>query len=80
MKKSLKKILISAMCLGVIGIMNNGVEAAKIPADAKIESTSTIQKENLKLGSEWDKVFPKSDKVDHKKNYFRESLRNNFGG
>ncbi len=67
MKKSLKKILISAMCLGVIGIMNNGVEAAKIPADAKIESTSTIQKENLKLGSEWDKVFPKSDKVDHKK-------------
>lgn len=25
MKKTLKKILVSAMCLGVIGIMGNGV-------------------------------------------------------
>lgn len=67
MKKTLKKILISAMCLGVIGVMNDGVEAAKIPADAKIESTSVIQKENLQLEKNWDKVFPKSDKVNHQK-------------
>ena len=68
MKKTLKKILVSAMCLGVMGIMSNGVDAAaKIPADASAASSSVIQKENLKLGSEWDKVFPKSDKVDHKK-------------
>lgn len=67
MKKSLKKILTAAMCLGVVGMMNVEVEAAKIPADAKIESASTIQKENLKLGTEWDKVFPKSEKVNHKK-------------
>gem|GEM_PF-1314944 len=67
MKKSLKKFLLATMCLGVIGIMNSGVEAAKIPADAKIESTSKIQKENLQLEKNWDKVFPKSDKVNHQK-------------
>ena len=67
MKKTLKKILISAMCLGVIGMMNTEVEAAKIPADAKIESASVIQKENLQLEKNWDKVFPKSDKVNHQK-------------
>lgn len=67
MKKSLKKFLISAMCLGVIGMMNTEVEAAKIPADAKIESASVIQKENLQLEKNWDKVFPKSDKVNHQK-------------
>jgi len=26
-----------------------------------------INKENLSLTSEWDKTFPKSDKVDHSK-------------
>ena len=66
MKKSLKKIFIAMMSLGVIG-MTMTTSAATIPADATLNSTSTIQKENLKLGSEWDKVFPKSDKVDHKK-------------
>lgn len=42
-------------------------DAAKIPADATAASTSTIKVEKLKLGKDWDKVFPKSDKVDHKK-------------
>ena len=32
-------------------------------------------KEDLKLTKEWDKVFPKSDKVDHEKVTFL----NNFG-
>ena len=41
--------------------------AAKIPADAKIESASTIQLENLKLEKNWDKVFPQSNKVNHQK-------------
>ncbi len=68
MKKSLKKILAAVFCLGVIGTMSTTVDAAaKIPADAKAESASTIQKENLKLEKNWDKVFPKSDKVDHQK-------------
>ena len=67
MKKSLKKILIGMMSLGVIGMTNFSEAAAKIPEDAKIESASVISAENLKLGTEWDKVFAKSDKVNHKK-------------
>lgn len=39
--------------------------------DKMIPNTTTlgseIVKEDLKLGSEWDKTFPKSDKVDHSK-------------
>lgn len=66
MKKTLKKFLIGMMSLGVIG-MTMTADAAKIPADAKIESTSTIQKENLQLEKNWDKVFAKSDKVNHQK-------------
>lgn len=34
-----------------------------------------MQTEELKLTQEWDKVFPKSDKVDHKKVTFA----NHFG-
>lgn len=66
MKKTLKKFLIGMMSLGVIG-MTMTADAAKIPADAKIESASTIQKENLQLEKNWDKVFAKNDKVNHQK-------------
>ena len=57
MKKSFKKFLIGMMSLGVIGMTNFSEAAEKIPVDAKIESTSKISAENLKLGAEWDKVF-----------------------
>ncbi len=68
MKKSLKKLLIGILSIGVIGTMTNSVDAAaKIPADAKLESASTIQLENLKLEKNWDKVFPQSNKVNHQK-------------
>ena len=68
MKKSLKKLLIGILSIGVIGTMTNAVDAAaKIPADAKLESASTIQLENLKLEKNWDKVFPQSNKVNHQK-------------
>ena len=67
MKKSLKKILTTAICLGAMMTMTNTVDAAKIPADATAESSSTIQVEKLKLEKNWDKVFPKSDKVNHQK-------------
>ncbi len=42
-------------------------DAAKIPADATANSTSKIKVEKLSLTKDWDKVFAKSDKVDHKK-------------
>ena len=67
MKKSLKKILIAMMSLGVIGMSGTVDAATKIPADAKIESASVIELENLNLEKNWDKVFAKSDKVNHKK-------------
>ena len=68
MKKTLKKLLAATLCLGVIGIMDTTVDAAaKIPADATANSTSTIQVEKLKLEKNWDKVFPQSDKVNHQK-------------
>ena len=68
MKKTLKKLLAATLCLGVIGIMDTTVDAAaKIPADATANSTSTIQVEKLKLEKNWDKVFPQSDKVNHRK-------------
>ena len=68
MNKKIFKMLAATICMGVIGTMSISAEAAKkIPEDATMASTSTIQKENLKLGTEWDKVFPKSDKVEHQK-------------
>ena len=66
MKGSLKRILTTALCLGVVGIPLAGSEAAN-PVDATNTSTSKIKLENLKLGKEWDKVFPKSDAVNHRK-------------
>lgn len=68
MKKSLKKFLAGIISIGVIGTMTLTTEAAaKIPADAKAESSSTIQLEKLNLEKNWDKVFPKSEKVNHQK-------------
>ena len=42
-------------------------DAAKIPDSAGADATSAIKVEKLKLEKSWDKVFPKSDRVDHKK-------------
>ena len=61
MKRSLKKLLTAALCLGVVGV-GADVDAA-IPA----ASSSKIVAEKLTLVTEWDKVFPKSDKVNHRK-------------
>lgn len=66
MKRSLKKILTAALCFGVIGVPLAGSEAA-VPADATNASSSKITAEKLKLGKAWDKVFPKSDAVNHRK-------------
>lgn len=63
MKRSLKKFLTAALCLGVIG-----VPLASEAATSNVNSSSvTVNAEKLKLGTEWDKVFPKSDAVNHKK-------------
>ena len=66
MKSSLKKILTAALCLGVFGVPAAG-DAAKIPVDASNASSSKIVAEKLSLVKEWDKVFPLSDAVNHRK-------------
>lgn len=64
MKHSLKKLLTAALCLGVIGVPF-ATEAAT--SDATDAATSKITAEKLKLEKKWDKVFPKSDAVNHRK-------------
>lgn len=65
MKRSLRKFLTAALCLGVIGLPFAS-EAAN-HADATNAATSKITVEKLKLEKKWDKVFPKSDAVNHRK-------------
>ncbi len=69
MSKKWKRFLAAALCAGVFAVPNfSEVQAAaEIPTDAKGDATSMIKVENLKLTQEWDKVFPKSEKVNHKK-------------
>ncbi len=66
MKNFLRKILTAALCLGVISVPIAG-GAAAISPDATNISTSKIKVENLQLVKEWDKVFPQSIKVNHRK-------------
>lgn len=66
MKRSLKNFLTAALCLGVIGVPVAGVDATP-PADASNAATGKIKVEKLKLVKEWDKVFAKSDAVNHRK-------------
>ena len=66
MKRSLKKFLTGALCLGVVGIPI-GADAAKAPDDASAAASSKIVAEKLPLVREWDKVFPKNDAVNHRK-------------
>ena len=64
----MKKFLVAMLSLGLISApMIGTVDAAKNPNSAGSEATSTIKAEKLKLVKDWDKVFPKSDKVNHQK-------------
>ena len=68
-----KKMVLAAMMAGVMsfGLMGNGVQAADKGAagmkSAEVKSDRMIKAEKLQLTQAWDKVFPKSDKVDHRK-------------
>ncbi len=68
-----KKMVLAALVAGVMsfGIMGNGAQAADKGAvgmkSAEVKSDRMIKAEKLQLTQEWDKVFPKSDKVDHRK-------------
>ena len=68
-----RKMVLAALMAGVMsfGLMGDGVQAADKGAagmkSAEVKSDRMIKAEKLQLTQEWDKVFPKSDKVDHRK-------------
>ncbi|WP_026760822.1 alpha/beta hydrolase [Selenomonas ruminantium] len=68
-----KKMVLAALVAGVMsfGLMGNGAQAADKGGagmkSAEVKSDRMIKAEKLQLTQEWDKVFPKSDKVDHRK-------------
>lgn len=65
MKRSLKKFLTAALCLSVIGgTLATETETAEADGYA---SSVVVRAEKLKLEKKWDKVFPKSDAVNHRK-------------
>ncbi len=66
MFKSKKSVILAAMLAGVIS-MGSFSEVSAAQSDATKASTSKINVENLKLVKDWDKVFPKSDAVNHRK-------------
>ena len=66
MKRSLKGLLAGALCLGIIGLPV-GVDAAKPAFDPMNAPSFKVQAEKLDLEKQWDKVFQKSVKVNHRK-------------
>ncbi|MBQ6131346.1 MAG: alpha/beta hydrolase [Selenomonadaceae bacterium] len=65
MKHSLKKFLTAALCAGIIGVPIAS-EAATPVLDVNAPSLK-VQAEKLDLVKDWDKVFPKNLKVNHRK-------------
>ncbi len=73
MKKMISKKVLAAVLAGVMSLGFGG--SAAYAADkgavkmqsAEVKADRQIKVEHLKLTQEWDKVFPKSDKVDHRK-------------
>lgn len=66
MKRSLKKFLTAALCLGIIGVplVTNAAPPVFNPMN---EPSLKVQPENLEMTKDWDKVFPRSYKINHKK-------------
>ncbi len=74
MKESIQKLTIVLItCLGII--TSTSASAIEVTSNNNI-NTDTIMDENLNLTQEWDKVFPKSDKVNHSKVTFRNRYGN----
>ena len=64
--KLTKKILAAALAVGLMTPFAAQINTASA-SNADSSATSRIKAENLNLTSSWDKVFPKSDKVNHRK-------------
>jgi fermentation-respiration switch protein FrsA (DUF1100 family) len=60
----MKKVLLAAVLMGLTLTACTNSETQKLKDSEEVNTT-------LQLTQEWDKVFPKSDKVDHKKVTFK---------
>ena len=67
MFKPKKSVILAAILAGVVSMGNFSDVSAATASDATNSSTSKIKVENLKLVKDWDKVFPKSNAVNHRK-------------
>ena len=64
--KLAKKFLAAALAIGLFTPLAAQINTASA-SNADSAATSSIKVEKLNLTSSWDKVFPKSDKVNHRK-------------
>ena len=62
-----KKFLTAAICLGLLTPFAAQVDNVAFASDADKSATSKIKTEKLNLTSAWDKVFPQSKNVNHRK-------------
>ena len=70
MNKAIKQILAGMLCAGVMAIGISAEAATQegiVMQSAEQHSDRAIKAEKLNLTSEWDKVFAKSEAVNHKK-------------
>ena len=67
-KKALAAVLAGVMSLGFWGSAAYAADKGAVKMQsAEVKADRQIKVEHLKLTQAWDKVFPKSDKVDHRK-------------
>ena len=70
LKNKKKRLMLAALLTGVIGFGGVSAQAAEMQTQEAVnamQETPAPVKEQLKLTQEWDKVFAKSDKVQHSK-------------
>lgn len=65
MKFKKLKMLLAASAFGIMAVSGIGTGGADNTAFAA--ETNTFKEADIMMTTEWDKTFPKSDKVDHKK-------------
>lgn len=65
MKFKKLKMLLAASAFGIMAVSGIGTGGADNAAFAA--ETNTFKEADIMMTTEWDKTFPKSDKVDHKK-------------
>lgn len=65
MKFKKLKLLLAASAFSIMAV--SGIDTGGIDNIAFASETNTFKEADIMMTTEWDKTFPKSDKVDHKK-------------